>query len=423
MQPASTLPAAGDRIAVVDVLRAYALFGIIVTHSVTGFLAGPSPSPDFMLFSSFDRVVAQLEHLLTFGKFFTIFSFLFGLSFAIQLNNATQKGVGFSGRFTWRLLVLALIALVHGAFFTGDILIIYAFLGLLLIPFRKLKTRTLVIIALVLVFNIPGLLLNIGQLAAPPPNPEQLAAREEFGSQFMQTMQRLYEIKLSGSLAEMVPLNLTIGLLSKLGFMVVSGRLWITFGLFLLGMVAGRLEIFRDSEANRQFFRRLLWPAAAVALVTTVVEIVHPTGFELKSVVDLLAAFSFTVQQVSLSAFYVAAVTLLYWRQPAKGLLPALAPLGRMGLTTYLGQTVFGLLLFYGLGLGMLGKLGAAAAVGASIAFYILQILMARAWMSRFRLGPVEWLWRSLTYFKLQPIVRGLRGDQSPRISSRIPMP
>src|SRR5688572_3777847 len=292
MQPSSTLPAAGDRIAVVDVLRAYALFGIIVTHSVTGFLAGPSPSPDFMLFSSFDRVVAQLEHLLTFGKFFTIFSFLFGLSFAIQMNNATQKGTGFAGRFTWRLLVLALIALVHGAFFTGDILIVYALLGLLLIPFRRLKTRTLLIIGLILVFNIPGLLLNILQLAAPPPTPEQLAAREEFGAQFMQTLHRLFEIKQSGSLAEMVPLNLTNGLISKIGFMVVTGRLWITFGLFLLGMCAGRLEIFRDTEANRGFFRRLLVPAGVVAVLTSIVEIVHPTGFQMNSVVDLLASFS-----------------------------------------------------------------------------------------------------------------------------------
>jgi uncharacterized protein len=87
-------------------------------------------------------------------------------------------------------------------------------------------------------------------------------------------------------------------------------------------------------------------------------------------------------------------------------LLPALAPLGKMGLTTYLGQSVFGVLLFYGLGFGMLGKLGAAAAVGAGIAFFILQILLARAWMAQFSLGPVEWLWRSLTYFKLQPITR-----------------
>ena len=145
-----------------------------------------------------------------------------------------------------------------------------------------------------------------------------------------------------------------------------------------------------------------------MALVTTVVEIVRPSGYQLKSALDLLSVFSFTLQQVSLSAFYVAAVTLLYWRRPTKGLLPALAPLGRMGLTTYLGQSAFGILLFYGLGFGMLGKLGVAAAVGAAIAFYILQILMARAWMTRFTLGPVEWLWRSLTYFKLQPITRGV---------------
>ena len=138
-----------------------------------------------MLFSSFDRLVTNLENLLTFGKFFTIFSFLFGLSFAIQLRNATQKGVGFSGRFTWRLVVLALIALVHGAFFTGDILIVYAILGLLLIPFRRLKTRTLVIIALLLVFNIPGLLLNIAQLNAHP-TPEQIARGAEFQAQLTQ---------------------------------------------------------------------------------------------------------------------------------------------------------------------------------------------------------------------------------------------
>ena len=128
---------------------------------------------------------------------------------------------------------------------------------------------------------------------------------------------------------------------------------------------------------------------------------------QLKSMADLLASFSFTVQQISLSAFYVAVVTLLYWRQPARGLLPALAPMGRMGLTTYLTQSVFGVVLFYGLGFGLLGKLGAAAAVGAGIAFYVLQVLLAQAWMSRFRLGPVEWLWRSLTYFKLQPLSRG----------------
>src|SRR4030095_1602560 len=265
------------------VLRAYALFGIIVTHSVTGFLAGQAPSPDFMLFSPLDRVVSNLENLLTFGKFFTIFSFLFGLSFAIQLRNATQKGVGFSGRFTWRLIVLALIALVHGALFTGDILIVYAILGLLLIPFRRLKTRTLVITALILVFNIPGLLMGAALVAASAhPSPEQAASGAAMQAQFSQLAQRAYEIKQSGTFAELAQINLTFGLGSKLAFMIFTGRLWITFGLLLLGMCAGRLEIFRDTEANRAFFRRLLWPSGVAALVTTIVAIVRPAGFQMQ---------------------------------------------------------------------------------------------------------------------------------------------
>jgi uncharacterized protein len=406
MTTAPPLSSSGERIEVVDVLRAFALFGIIITHSVNGFLAGPTPAPDFMLFTPLDRIVAKLEHLLTFGKFYTIFSFLFGLSFAIQLRNAMEKGAAFKGRFTWRLMVLLALALAHSAFFSGDILIVYAFLGLLLIPFRNVKTRTLLIVATILVLNIPGMLLGLASLAAPPPTPEQVKAGAEIQALFAQIGQSMFEIKQAGTAGQLVVSNLTNGLLSKLAFMIFSGRLWITFGLFLLGMCAGRLEIFKDSEASRGFFRKLLWPAGIVALITTVVEIIHPTDIQTqeRSVAMVLASFSFTFQQISLSAFYVAAVTLLYWRRPKQGLLPGLAPLGRMGLTTYLTQTVFGVVVFYGLGFGLLGRVGAAAAVGMSIAFFIVQILLAQAWARRFRMGPVEWLWRSLTYFKLQPI-------------------
>lgn len=398
----------------VDVLRAYALFGIIITHAVDGFLAGPPPGPDFMLFGSLDRVVEKLEHLLTFGKFFTIFSFLFGLSFAIQLRNATQKGASFKGRFAWRLMVLALIALVHGMFFTGDILIVYAFLGLLLIPFRNLRTRTLVITALVLILNLPGMLLGALQVSSPAPTPEQQQARAEVQETFMRSALHLSEVKQTGTLGELATLNMTTGAAAKWFFMIFSGRLWMTFGLFLLGMCAGRLEIFRDTEANRGFFRRMLVPAGVVALLTTAVEIIHPSVLQVTSWLDLFSWFSFTLQQLSLSAFYVAMVALWYWRRPSQGLLPALAPLGKMGLTSYLGQTLFGLVVFYGVGFGLLGKIGAAAAVGMAIVFFGLQVLFARAWLSHFSLGPVEWLWRSLTYFTLTPNARRAPGAVTP---------
>jgi uncharacterized protein len=406
MNTATAPSLTNDRIEVIDVLRAFALFGILITHSITGFLAGQPPSPDFMLFGPLDRVVSQLEHLFTFGKFYTIFSFLFGLSFAIQLQNATRKGMGFSGRFAWRLTVLAFIGLAHGAFFAGDILIVYALLGLLLIPFRNMKTRTLLIVGLLLVFNVPGLLLAAAFTAMPPPSPEQLQANAALQAQFQQASTEAYAIKQSGSLSELARTNFTSGMLGKLIFLLFTGRLWITFGLFLLGLCAGRFEIFRDSEASRRFFQKLLWPAGVVALVTTLSEWLYPVGQQMQSAGDLLKWFSFTVQQVSLSAFYMAGITLLYWRHSSGGPLSVLAPLGRMGLTTYLAQSLFGVLLFYGIGFGLLGHIGVAAAVGTSILFFVLQILFAHVWSKRFRMGPVEWLWRSLTYFELRPNLR-----------------
>jgi uncharacterized protein len=299
--------------------------------------------------------------------------------------------------------VLAFIGLAHGAFFAGDILIVYAILGLLLIPFRNMKTRTLLIVGLILALNLPGLLLGAVVLALPSPEPAQVQANAAMQAQFLQASIEAYAIKQSRSLAELARVNLTGGMFGKLVFLIFTGRLWMTFGLFLLGMCAGRLEIFRDSDASGRFFRKLLWPAGAVALVTTLAEWRYPVGEQMQSAGDLAKWFSFTIQQVSLSAFYMAGITLLYWRQSSHGILPALAPVGRMGLTTYLSQTAFGVLLFYGIGFGLLGHIGAAAAAGASIAFFALQILFARLWSKGFRMGPVEWLWRSLTYFTVHP--------------------
>jgi uncharacterized protein len=395
----------GDRIAVVDILRAFALFGIIVTHSAGGYLAGRPPEPGFMAFGPVDEMFAQLDSLFVFGKFFTIFSFLFGLSFAIQMRGAEQKGASFAGRFSWRLVVLGLIALAHGLFYTGDILIIYVALGFLLIPFRNLGTKTLVVLATLLIFNVPGLLL--GLLPAEPPSPEmQRLAMESARAQFA--------AKQSGGFTELFAITYGAGFVSKMMFQLYTGRLWITFGLFLLGLAAGRARIFTESDESRTLFTKLFIGAGVIALATTVITVLNSAAFAPPILPPALSRFLMTAQHATLSAFYVAAVTLLYWRDPVHGLLTKLAPVGKMGLTVYLSQTVFGLALFYGIGLGMLGKMGVAAAIGWGIAFYVVQIIIARAWMRRFTMGPVEWAWRSLTYFELQPLrlPRESRGER-----------
>jgi uncharacterized protein len=410
MQNESSIGTApGGRIAVVDVLRGFALFGIMITHSGMAFLAARPPSPAFMTFTPLDQQVQTITFLLMVGKFFTIFSFLFGLSFAIQMSNAEEKGGNFVGRFAWRLAVLGLIAVVHGMFFSGDILIIYVILGFLLIPFRRMNTKLLVVTALILIFNVPGLVLNSLQLNAPPPTPAQQQAMQAQQAADMQNAREQFEIKKSGTLADVIAMNASgSALIGKAMFQLFSGRAWMTFGLFMLGLAAGRAQIFRDTPDNRAFFRKLLWGAGTVALITTIVNVALPGGPRAApTLTDVLRAFSVSVQWATLSAFYVALITLLYWRNPVKSWLATLAPVGKMGLTVYLTQSVFGLLLFFGFGFGYLGEMGVAAAVACGIAFYVVQILLARAWMSRFSLGPVEWLWRALTYFTLRPNERG----------------
>jgi uncharacterized protein len=389
-----------ERIAVVDVLRAFALLGIVITHAEMGFLAGPPPAEDFMRIHEIDDAVHRFVAVLIESKFFSIFAFLFGLSFAIQLERARQKGTAFAGRFAWRLIVLLFIGLAHQLLFNGDILMIYALLGLLLIPLGRVSTRLLCILGLLLVFNVPGIVQGFSSIYATPPTPEEQRANAEIGAWFMAKGQGLSTAMNSGSLVDIARVNLTDGLLMKAVYQAFTGRLWITFGCFLIGVCAWRARLFEDSPASRRFFRRLLVAGGTVAAVTTAITLAVETSTPVGAAWLGLAA---NVQKVTLAASYVAAVTLWYWRY-SMGLLAELAPLGKMGLTTYLLQSVFLAIVFYGVGFGMMGELGHAAATGIGIAFFVVQVFMARWWLARMSMGPVEWLWRSATQFRWQPL-------------------
>jgi len=378
-----------ERIAVVDVLRAVALLGIIITHAEMGFLAGPPPEQDFMRFGAADVAVHRGVAILIESKFFSIFSFLFGLSFAIQLDRARQRGAAFSGRFAWRLTLLFLIGMAHQLLFNGDILMIYAVLGLLLIPLGRVRTGVLLVIALLLVLNTPALVQGIARMDATTLTPEQQQTAARLTELFTVGGKALYSATHSGSLADIARVNYTYGLEMKWVYQLFSGRLWITFGCFLLGLCAGRAGIFQESESSRRFFGRLFVIAGGLAVGSTALVMLYGTS-------SPLLQFVSNLQKVSLAATYVAAITLLFWRYP-RGTLLQLAPLGKMGLTTYLMQSVFLAAVFYGVGFGLMGEIGSAAAAALGIALFVLQVFIARWWLARRSMGPVEWLWRSAT--------------------------
>jgi uncharacterized protein len=220
-------------------------------------------------FTSLDRVVKPISDMLTFGKFFTVFSFLFGLSFAIQLANAARKGGNLTPRFLWRITILFGIGFVHSLFFTGDILIIYAVLGFFLVPCQKLSNRVLLIAGTLLVLNAPLFLGRLLVLNAPPPSRVEMEQRKQQEQSLQNQATEQFEVKHSGSLSDVIRLNLTSGFVGKLIFQLISGRLFISFGLFLLGVVAGRAQLFSNTPRNVRFFRGTLLVSGVIALVST----------------------------------------------------------------------------------------------------------------------------------------------------------
>jgi uncharacterized protein len=402
--PMTSLPP--ERIAVVDVLRAFALLGIIITHAEMGFLAGPPPGQDFMQFSPSDEFVRRWVAILVESKFFSIFSFLFGLSFAIQLDNSAQKGTAFAGRFAWRLTVLFLIGMAHQLLFNGDILMIYAALGLLLLPLGRMRSSVLLVVALLLLLNVPGLVQGIARINAPPPTAEEQKSNAKIAELYSVGGPALYTAAKSGSLVDIARANFGYGLEMKWQYQLFTGRFWITFGCFLLGLCAGRANLFRASDTSRRFFKRLLVGAGGVALLSTMLMLTYTAS---GAYVTALMHFASSVQKASLAATYVAIIVLLFWSH-SRSVLSQLAPLGKMGLTTYLVQSVFLAVVFYGIGFGMMGEIGSAAAAGLGAAFFIAQVFIARWWLQRFTMGPVEWLWRSVTYLRWQPLRPELRG-------------
>jgi uncharacterized protein len=401
---------ATDRIQVIDALRGFALFGIIISHAGGSYLAGATPTgmEKFNLFSPLDEAVGNGVFLLTMGKFFTIFSFLFGLSFAIQLQNAIDKQKkNFVGKFIWRLAILFAIGFTHSLFYSGDILRIYAFLGLFLIPCRKVGNRALLIVSILLILNAPIFIQRIASFSAPPPTAEQIEAGKAQGEQFGKVVAEEFRIKQSGTLGELVKMNFEGGLIGTFFFQLFTGRLFVTFGLFLLGLYVGRKRFFDDTISNRLLFKKTLFWAGGIALISTILTLLYapPFGAPSVSFLDFIGLTAFDVHQASLSLFYVAGITLLYWHYRPK-LLQSWVAVGQMGLTTYLIQSVFGVMLFMGIGFGMMGKIGVAVSVGFGILYFVLQTFFAVWWIRKFHYGFFEWIWRSLTEMKVQDLVR-----------------
>ena len=381
-----------ERLAIVDILRGFALFGILVVN-ITTFRSG-NPA-----WSGIEWVVDRLTLALAQGKFVLVYSFLFGLGFALQLEHAADRP--YMARYFRRLLGLLLLGIAHFVLlWEGDILLSYVLPGLLLLLFARRRPQTALKWGFGLYAAYLGLILVIvtaQALHGPAATPAATAAAVEPGSVPPALL-------LTSSYGELVSTRWRIlpDFLSEHSLGAIFA-----LGIFLLGFYAGRQRLLSDSENHLPLLRRVFAGGLALGLVTAPAYVF--ISFYQKSLVLRLRLLGFVAaftSPIALCLAYVAAMTLaapaLVRRLPwlAAGMQAA----GRMSLTNYLMQSLILTTLFYGYGLGWYGRVAPVAGVALAGVIYAGQLVFSFFWLRVFRFGPVEWLWRSLTYWRVQPM-------------------
>ncbi len=404
--------AGGDRIQLLDTLRGLAILGILLINvHVMGWPIYYELFPALHSQAPWDLAAEALKTFFVENKFYTLFSFLFGLGMAIQLERHRASGRAFTPFFVKRLLILAAFGLVHGVFvWSGDILLIYALLGFPLLLFQRARQGWLLAWAALAILSPMAMnTLIIGAVELLTVFPDVREPLDAAVAQQSQALRQSLDLALraygSGSYLEA-----TAQRLRDLAFILgnILSYAGLIGGSFLLGVWAWRKGLLREPERHRRFFRRALWIGLPLGLLGNAFYtwVKMTQGMMTLNLATLFGGYGMVVGQYALCLVYVAAVVELARRGAAAGLRAKLDAVGRMALSNYLFQSVAMTLIFYGYGLGFIGGLDAAACTALALALYLVQVWLSQWWMGRFRFGPMEWLWRSLTYGRPQPMKR-----------------
>jgi uncharacterized protein len=383
-----------ERVETLDILRGLALFGILAAN-IRAF-AGPAVTyfTPWMFFPALhDRIAQAFVDTLIQGKFITIFAFLFGAGFAVQFERAQGRKFGWT--YSRRLFVLLLFGLVHGLLiWFGDVLLVYAMIGFLLLFFRKRQDKTIAIWATILLFYIPFVSILVfiaAQFGAAPPNFPVPTSAE---------LAQLRETFSSGSWMDIQQQRMTDAM--KYNWGMLPGMFPHLLGIFLWGVYAWRKRFFTPSAESLPKYRRamVIGLTAGVAgnLATTILRWMFEPPPLPTTPLALLTMCLQALSVPALSLGYICAVILICQSASKRLALHRYGAIGRTALSNYLLQSVIGTLIFYSYGLGLFGMIGPAWLLLVTVAIYTMQAIASSWWIARHQFGPMEWLWRRLTY-------------------------
>jgi uncharacterized protein len=381
----------------IDALRGFALFGVFGANLMifSGIYLMTDEQKAAVMTTVFDRVANVVQLFFVETKFIGLFSLLFGISFWLFLDRARSRTGSATHLFYRRIGWLFLFGALHGwLLWCYDILRFYALFAIFLPLFVRMPLRKLLAVALSMSILVPAVMVGVFALFAEPGSPRPAPDYEAL----------LLVAASTGEYSEVLSANWNYDWYLILD--IDQAYLLAVFGRLLLGLYAVRALNLANLDGHRAAFKTLLLAGAIVGAAGNVVFTSHfladAEGFVLPFLRKLVVESGY----LGLTLAYAAGLALLFMNPRCKRAVLLLAPIGQMALTWFLLQTMFGIWLFYGFvpgGPHLMGKVGPAWLTLIWVVGFAVQIGFAHAWMRRFRFGPAEWLWRTLTYWQVQP--------------------
>lgn len=428
--------AANERVAAVDVLRGFALLGILAMN-IVGF-AWPGAAYDNPTrgggFNGLDRVIWVFNHLFSEMKMMTLFSMLFGAGLVLMSERSDQRGASLRGVYYRRCLWLLVFGLIHSyLIWFGDILVMYAECGLIIYLFRRWRPRTLIPLGVVFLCVIVPIVMafaagfdfleNTAKKAETAERAKKSPTRfqawiyhdvwtakilpkiDPHSQKKKANFEKSIKIHRGGYAGIVKERAKELFIAQTVGFLL--GGFWLAGGRMLIGMGLMKLDVF-SGRRSRRFYTWLALLGYGIGLPLV--------GYDAYKLIQTNFSFRFHLHggiflnffgSVLVALGHVGALMLIYKAGMLTWLTSRLAAVGRMALTNYLTHSIVCTTLFYGYGFGAFGHVNRTGLAGIVLIIWITQLLISPIWLERFRFGPAEWLWRSLTYWKLQPMLRG----------------
>lgn len=386
----STLNLKAPRVEVVDALRGFAIMSIMLLHNIEHFdyYYFPEFLPEWM--KILDKIIWETLFFLFGGKSYAIFALLFGFSFYIQNDNQEKKGNDFRLRFLWRLSLLLGFGILNTVFYEGDILMLYAVLGVVLILVCKWNDKAVFIVALILMLQPLEWMKYFYMLLHPEFVPMSNLSDRYFGM--------MGEYLKSNSFMDYAMGNLSIGRWASVFWSWENGRFFQAPALFMLGMLLGRKKLFIVSVESNLFWKKALQYAVVLFIPLFAFKTFLPEIMERKALVTSLSVIINSWSNLAFMIVLVATFILIYQKDSLRKFLSKLVPFGKMSLTNYILQSIVGCFIYYRYGLGLVEYTGATYSLLIGIVLFILQLYFCKWWLSKHKQGPLEYIWHKATW-------------------------